>query len=168
MGRKLITFEELKKVLHYCKETGRWTWLTSMGARGAVGSQAGSYNTLTGYNNIKVKGRLYIASRLAYFWVNGEWPAGDMDHINGVKADDRWVNLRCVSTRVNTQNQRQARSDSQCGLLGAFWDTKRQRWYSKITLGYGRKKWLGTFPDATSAHSAYVKAKRQHHEGCTI
>lgn len=159
--------DSIKASLNYDAETGSFTWRIRKGARGLAGSIAGSIHT-AGYRTVKIDGVHYRACRLAFLLTLGQWPNGDVDHINGVKSDDRWSNLRDVSTQINCQNQIRARTDSSSGLLGAFWDKKREKWYSKLTLTDGSKKWLGTFPDALSAHQAYLAAKRINHEGCTL
>jgi hypothetical protein len=97
----------------------------------------------------------------------GSWPANTIDHINGIKTDNRIENLRDVTAAVNKQNMRAARSDSRSGLIGAIWQEDRKSWKAEIAVG-GKKKMLGRFKTAEAAHEAYVLAKRTVHEGCTL
>ena len=127
--------------------------------------KAGSVND-KGYIVIRCFGRLYHAHRLAWLLTHGAWPAGDIDHINGIRTDNRIANLRDVSRSVNQQNLKTARRDNQTGLLGVK-KTRCGTFEARINLN-GRYVHLGTFPAAAEAHQAYITAKRKHHEGCTI
>ena len=109
----------------------------------------------------------YLGYRLAWLYVHGKLPDGDIDHINGKPSDDRIKNLRDVSRSVNLQNQRAARSNNSSGLLGVFFQKTMNKWTSKIQLDWKTKS-LGYFDTAEEAHAAYLKAKRELHEGCTI
>lgn len=169
LKEQALSYDMLISALAYDPVTGVFTWTCRQGPRTLEGAAAGSIHKSTGYIVIGLAGlKGYRACRLAVFYMTQAWPIGDVDHVNGVKADDRWANLRAVSTQHNCQNQIRARSDSASGLLGAFWDKKRCQWYSKIDVGQGKKHWLGTFPTALEAHESYVAAKRNLHKGCTI
>lgn len=52
-----------------------------------------------------IHGYHYKASRLAWLYMTGEWPKYEMDHINHVKDDNRWVNLRDVTPAENCANR---------------------------------------------------------------
>jgi hypothetical protein len=114
---------------------------------------------------IGVGGRVYHAHRLAWLYVHGVWPAGDIDHINGDPLDNRLCNLRLVDRSVNMQNQRRARADSHLGVLGV--SARGGRFRASIAVR-GERFSLGTFDDVHAAQDAYVTAKRRLHEGCTI
>lgn len=57
-----------------------------------------------GYLRIKIDGKEYRAHRLAWLFVNGEFPLGNLDHINGIKTDNRFCNLRIASVAENSWN----------------------------------------------------------------
>lgn len=90
-----LTLERVKELLHYDQETGLFYWNAKRG-RCAKLSVAGSWNSY-GYRRIKVDGRGYPAHRLAWLHVHGRWPQGEIDHINGIKHDNRIANL-CEAT----------------------------------------------------------------------
>jgi hypothetical protein len=130
-------------------------------ARGAVRRDVCKRRTRT----MRVDWVLYEEHRLVWLYHTGEWPDNPIDHINGNPKDNRIENLRSVSHVVNMQNQRRAMSTSKTGLLGAFpWKGK---FLAQITVD-GRIRNLGVFKTAQEAHEAYVKAKREFHDGCTI
>lgn len=120
-----------------------------------------------GYITFQVEGFTHQAHRLAWLYVRGEWPKQQIDHINGVRADNRIENLRDVSSRTNAQNLRRAHSKNKLGVMGVRKGVTPGRWEASIVVD-GRRKWLGTFPTPEAAHAAYIEAKRTFHEGCTI
>lgn len=109
---------------------------------------------------------IFRAHRLAWFYVHGEWPHGDIDHIDGNPANNAIANLRCVNRSVNMENQRRARADSKLGILGV--SQRSQNSYQAAIGVRGVRHSLGSFATAEEAHQAYLTAKRQLHVGCTI
>ena len=167
-----LTAERLREVLSYDPETGVLRW--RMARRGVgVGMVAGNKKP-DGYIRIGVDYRMYKAHRLAWLHFYGRWPVSEIDHINGVRDDNRMANLRDVSRQVNGQNQRKARhmavpSPFNTGLLGTHFDLKRQLFVAQINdPGTGKKKHLGAYTTAAEAHAAYLKEKRKIHEGNTL
>lgn len=131
------------------------------------GKVAGNTNH-AGYVRIGLggaKSNSYMAHRLAWLYMTGEWPVADIDHINGKRSDNRWVNLRSVSRSVNLQNQRVARSNNNTGLLGV---TRTRGGFGAQIAAYGEQRWIGTFQTPEAAHAAYIAAKRVLHEGNTL
>lgn len=99
-----LTHGRLLEVLHYSLETGKFTWLQCKPQKWYMqGKLAGSVG-YQGYASIRVDGVPQQAHRLAYLYVTGCWPTEDMDHINGVRSDNRWENLRACSRSENMQN----------------------------------------------------------------
>lgn len=163
MPRNDLPAARVRELLHYDKATGRFTWLVSRPGAPA-GSEAGTINN-NGYRLIAVDGVRYRAHRLAWLWVKGVWPAGEIDHRNTKRSDNRWRNLRQATFEHNQQNRRRALRTNRLGLLGVSKAGCRFR----ATIFYGGKdRHLGTFDTAAEAHAAYVAAKRQHHPGCTL
>lgn len=168
MKRSDISQQRLLELLDYDLETGAFTRKVSTGGRygATVGAEAGCLND-SGYLLISLQSLQYRAHRLAWLYVTGAWPKFEIDHINGIRSDNRWENLRDVSGSVNLQNKRQAQSNSKTGLLGASWNTRDERFVSRIKVN-GKYRSLGGFDSAELAHAAYLAAKRQLHAGCTI
>lgn len=158
-----VDIEAIKRELSYCPDTGAFRW--TVAARGRqLSRDAGTINTL-GYRVICFRGRLLLAHRVAFVFMTGSWPEFDVDHINGQKADNRWVNLRDVRRAVNVQNRRSATNESKTGMLGVV---KVGRRYQASIGVNGKTKKLGYFDSPEEAASAYVSAKRELHIGCTL
>ena len=122
------------------------------------GHQAGS-PCGGGYRVIVIDRVPYYAHRLAWLYVHGEHPAGEIDHINAVAADDRIASLRQCSRSENARNTRR-RNPS--GFKGVFASQSR-RWRAQISLN-GRSTHLGMYDTAQEAAAAYDAAARLHFE----
>jgi hypothetical protein len=166
MAETHLTAARLHELLSYDPATGIFTWRITCGSRAPAGRTAGSISA-TGYRYIKIAKHSYKAHRLAWLYANGAWPILQIDHINGNPLDNRLANLRNADASLNQQNQRKPRSDSTSGFLGVSWYKHHRKWAARIFLD-GRLLHLGFFATAEKAHAAYLKAKRIHHEGCTI
>jgi hypothetical protein len=162
---ELLTNDRLKELFHYNPDTGAFTTRSEAPQWGRTRNAQGGVIHESGYLMISIQRRLYRAHRLAWLYMNGVWPSGQIDHINGMRNDNRWSNLRDVPHWMNNQNQRQATSKSLSGLLGV--SKKRKRWEAKIGVN-GQTLHLGIFDTPVEAHEAYLSAKRKLHPGCTI
>jgi HNH endonuclease len=160
-----LTAARLRELLSYDPATGLFTRLVSGRGRGAIAGSVAGGKSLCGYIRIGVSGRFYMAHRLAWLYTHGVWPAGDIDHINGEKADNRLSNLRDVSTSVNMQNQRSAQPRNASGFLGVTRHGNRFEASIKIN---GVNLYLGSYGSPEEAHASYLKEKRRIHPGCTI
>lgn len=161
-----ISAERLKSLYRYDKSAGVFVFVTARGPKKA-GDIAGTVRS-DGYWVNQIDGRFYQMHRLVWFYVNGVWPIGEIDHIDGNPGNNRIENLRDVSPLVNKQNlHRAAVNKKYSNLLGAQWCDQRKCWRSSIRVN-GETRFLGVFDTDFAAHCAYVKAKRELHEGCTI
>lgn len=169
--------EDLRKVLAYDPETGALTWksrpveMFDEGLRGAdVSCTAwnGRHNgkpaltAVDGDNYLrgKIFGRRYFAHRVAWAIFHGEWPSGQIDHINGIRDDNRIANLRVVTQAENLRNQRQRR-DNTSGRVGVVWRRDAGKWQAAINHN-GRRLHLGLFTDFSAASAARDEAERAH------
>lgn len=164
MAAAILTADQLREVLAYDPETGVFTWRGPTPIRMA-GKQAG-YATVWGYQLIGIRRKYFFGHRLAWLYMTGSWPANDIDHINGVRDDNRFANLRDVSRSVNLQNQRRARRGKHSEAPLGVWRVGN-RWVSQINVG-GEVKHLGSFGAPEAAHEAYLAAKRLFHPGNTL
>jgi hypothetical protein len=102
---------DLKTILHYCPETGVFTWKARAANRVQVGDVAGMVRP-DGYVTIGANGSRHLAHRLAWLYMAGAWPSGVVDHMNGDRTDNRWSNLRDVRPAENNANRRKVRTDA--------------------------------------------------------
>lgn len=156
----MLTQARVREVLSYDPTTGEFTRL--------VGRRAGRKCrcSLGRSLQVMIDGRNYAnAHRLAFLYMNGAWPAGQVDHINGVRSDNRWANLRDVDQSTNMQNRQRSQSNSKTGVLGVSPSIGRYR--AAIDVD-GKFKHLGRFDSVEEAAAAYLAAKRQFHGGNTL
>lgn len=132
-----------------------------MSSRVQVGDEAGTLDR-HGYRQICIGYKLVKAHRIAWFLYYGEWPKNCIDHVNGIKTDNRIVNLRDVNHRWNNQNLHAARDGSASRFLGVSLDG--MRWRAQIRVN-GKNRNLGRFNTEQEAYAAYISAKRKLHDG---
>lgn len=149
-----ITLKILKELLDYFPLTGIFTRKVAIPySKVKVGDTAGGTNG-EGYTHIGIDGKKYKAHRLAWLYHYGEWPKGQIDHLNGVRTDNRICNLRDVTNRQNSNNKKRHREGH---LVGTFFDKRRGTWQARIYVK-GKCKYLGTFNTQQEASDAYQKA----------
>src|SRR5262245_25342238 len=152
--QSVLTKEEAVRLLSYDPKSGVLRWRIGQGVARA-GNIAGTVKS-DGYRAIRINRRSYNAHRLAWLIAKGEWPAGDVDHRNGQRKDNRIENLRLATGSQNLANQGLRRTNtSRC--KGVSWHRANKRWWASMNLG-GRKRSLGFFRDLESACRAYCAA----------
>lgn len=155
--------QRLWELFTYSPGTGILAWKTRKGGR-LAGTRAGNVER-SGYRVVKLDDQIFKEHRIIWAYCTGEWPAVEIDHVDGDKTNNRVSNLRTVTRNGNAQNLRGGRGKSP--LLGAHWNTEAGRWRSKIVAD-GKQKFLGYFSTPEEAHEAYLRAKRELHSTCTI
>ena len=156
-----LTAERLREVLDYDPETGVFTRvLKTCGTRRTKGSI-----NLAGYLTIRIGDTAHYCHRLAWLYVHGSWPSGEIDHVDGDRSNNRISNLRDATRSVNNQNRKRAQRRSDSGVLGVFKDKKK--WNAKITID-GSTYNLGNYSTKDDAYAAYLGAKRLLHPGNTL
>ena len=154
----MITQEQLQELLHYCPETGVFTWLANMSSRARKGSKAGSIRYASSgksYRMIKVHGREYLEHRLAFLYMLGDLPEHEVDHIDGNGLNNLWSNLRTVTVHENRKNKRKPANNTS-GVMGVCWRKRSRKWQAQIQHA-GHTKHLGHFynkEDAIAARKA--------------
>ena len=151
----MITQENLKSILHYSPETGLFTRLVNRQCVRA-GDIAG-YQTEYGYIRIGIDGKNHRAHRLAWLYMTGSWPSEQIDHINGIRSDNRWENLREATHGQNKMNSLSPLN--KCGLKGVT--RNGNNWMAQIRV-QKQRIYLGTFASKEDAHAAYCAAADKH------
>ena len=160
----MLTQARLKYLFNYNPDTGVFTRLVAIGGKAQIGVIAGSSDK-DGYWRIGIERKMYPSHRLAWLYMTGKWPKKHIDHKNCNPSDNRFENLREATIKTNRQNIKKASIRNVLGVLGVTFYKGKFTSYIKVD---GKSKNLGRFNTADEAHQAYVKAKRQFHEGCTI
>jgi hypothetical protein len=159
----MVDLAKLKELLHYDPDTGLFTWLVSRGRHARPGSQAGTIHKVkrshASYLRIKIDGKSYLAHRLAFLYMTGEWPTGQPDHRNTDGLDNSWENLRDSSQSQNQAN-RPARKDNRSGIKGVSYCDRDQLYHAEIQCD-GQRIGLGYFKEAGPAALAYAKAAKE-------
>ena len=160
-----IDSTRLKDFLTYDPKSGQFYWKINRGYHIKVGDVAGCLHH-NGYIVISIEKQQHQAHRLAWLYVYGEYPKHYIDHINGIRSDNKIQNLRDATQAENCQNLKKPRGQS--GFLGVSIDTfRKNRWKSSIKLN-GKNIHLGWFKTPEEASQAYIQAKRQFHPFNTL
>ena len=156
----MITIERLKHVINYHAETGAMTWRIRKGKQPA-GKQVGT-DKGNGYLQVEIDGKLYLVSRLAWFYVHHAWPTKHIDHIDRNTSNNRINNLREADDQQNGAN-RTRQKNNKIGIKGVYWSEIHQRWIAQCKGGRRRIVKYCKTPEA--AKDAYaVMAKELHGE----
>lgn len=128
----MITAERLREILEYDPDTGHFINRCVRGnqAKGIVAGTKG----VTGYIQIRIENVFYTGHRLAFLYMEGEWPS-EVDHINHIRHDNRWENLRIVTRQGNTRN-RSKPSNNTSGMVGVTYYAERSQYRAFIGVDY--------------------------------
>ncbi len=164
-----ITAAELRSLMAYDPDTGIFQWKERPQSdfterKFALiwnGRFAGRVigNTKSTYKMAFVKGRGRTLHRLAFIWVTGENPKGDIDHINRDKHDNRWSNLRVV-TRTSNRHNCDPSAKNTSGVVGVCWHKDAKAWVAQIKK-HGKNHHLGLFREFSDAVARRKLAEKQ-------
>lgn len=151
-----LSQKQLKSFLKYNPTTGEFTYLKYRNRNARAGQTAGRVHW-KGYRYIMIDRKSYAAHRLAFLYMEGAFPTGEVDHINCIKHDNRFCNLRVCSRAENIRN-----SPSYRGLLPKGVCSTKYGFVARITVNYKRIH-LGTFNTVDEAEIAYQNAAKRYH-----
>lgn len=153
----MLTQERLRETLSYDKDTGLFTWVKPQRRTDRLGQTAGF--DVNGYVGICIGLKKYMAHRLAWLYVTGEWPSDEIDHRNRVRSDNRFDNLRSATHHKNTFNQSLRKNIS--GVTGVAWDAVNEKWRAHISPN-GKMISLGRHIELSDAVSARRLAEAKY------
>ena len=133
------TLEDLIKLtLSYDPDSGSMTWkertkdLFTASDKRTAEHKANNWNSKHagkeaftcvgghGYRTGTLMGKRHLLHRVAFVLVTGGWPKMLVDHINGDKLDNRWVNLREANYFQNAHNR--SSHGKTCQYVGVYWN----------------------------------------------
>ena len=164
----------LSKLLKYEPLTGKLVWkergqeLFSEGKFSAFkswntrwsGKEAFFSFDTHGYLSGRIFGKTHRAHRVIIAMTTGFWPDGDVDHINGIRSDNRISNLRVVCRQENSRNASKSRRNTS-GTVGVSWSKKDKRWRAGICVD-GKEIYLGNFLNIDDAVNARLRANQKY------
>lgn len=162
----LTTAERVQDLLFYNSITGEFTWRQGRAGTAAPGAQAG-LRKKRGHLEIKVDGVRFMAHRLAWLWMTGEWPEDEIDHIDRNPGNNAWNNLRKATPAQNKLN-RPCDPRSAIGLKGVTQARGREgkpvpgKFKAQIARN-GTMEYLGTYKTPEEAHAVWKIAYLELH-----
>lgn len=174
----LLTQSYLKECLDYSLDTGTFTWKTRPIEHFKTDNSQKLWNArfsnkdigslhCDGYFVIRLGGKNYLSHRIAWLYVHGCFPENQIDHVNGIRTDNRLINLRPANNAENAQNERKARLNNKSGFLGVSWNRDNKKFRARIITN-GKSKHLGYFESPEEAHENYLQEKRKLHPYNTL
>lgn len=145
--------KRIRAAFTYNPDSGVLKWKTSPCNGVAAGTVAGCLS-YAGYQIVEFENKRHYAHRLIWVVHYGRWPAKSIDHINGIKSDNRLCNLREASPAENAWNR--------TGVRGYAWCKLTKRWRVRMRVN-GRVIDLGRFDTEAEARAAYQGAALVYH-----
>ena len=149
----MLTQEIVHELLDYDPETGKlfWKersrrWFSSNREYNRwntrySGKEAFVYLNKKGYFHGKLLGKSYKLHQVIWIYMTGKWPENEIDHINHIKNDNRWYNLRLVSHQENCKNCSRSKRNTS-GHVGVH--RNKEKWRARIMYN-GKYIYLGDF-----------------------
>jgi hypothetical protein len=160
MSQEELDDAYIREHLSYDEKTGNLFWIKNPRNKKIIGDVAGALNS-EGYLHITANMKRYKAHRIAWFLSKGYWPNNYIDHINGIKTDNRISNLRVVTHRENMRNTT-AYKTSKTGVKGVV--LVGNSYIAKIGVNY-KNVHIGSFKTLYEAKKAYEDAALKLHQG---
>jgi len=161
-----ITQSDVVSALIYEPDTGLLKWRG--GRPKTIKGNIAGYKRDNGYIDVRVNRTLIRAHRLIWLYVYGYLPIS-IDHINGIRDDNRLCNLRECTNGENQQNikAKKRTQEKKSQFLGVSWCKKANKWRAQIR--HKRKALhIGYFECEKDAYSAYLSKKSQLHTFCPL
>jgi len=145
-GSGILTWKP-RSVEYFCAPKYQKIWNKNFAGKPALNMLSAE-----GYRVGKIQSISFFAHRVIWAMVYSEWPSDQIDHINGIKSDNRIPNLRIVSNLTNQRNQ-SLPAHNTSGVMGVTWDKESRKWKAQIRVG-PRNYNLGRFADIDDAAAA--------------
>jgi len=153
-----MNIERLKELFSYDPETGLLYWRAR--GRGRIKKKPAGTLLSTGYVGIVADGKRLLAHRICWAIANSKEPADQIDHINGVRIDNRICNLREAKNSQNGKNMSISKRNTS-GVSGVSFDKINQKWRAYIRVD-GVHLNLGRWPSIKQAKLARIGAEKKY------
>lgn len=147
------------EMIDYNKDTGELFWNHMANKR--VRNKPANTIDRQGYVVVRLDGKYCLGHRIAWFKHYGVWPEGQIDHINGIKHDNRISNLRVATHSQNCWNKPK-QSNNTSGFKGVTFHKTTCKYHARICANK-KSISLGYYQTAEEASNAYVKAAGELH-----
>ena len=154
-----LTVEKARSLFFYDGSTGELRWRIASGCIKA-GSLVKSKDS-KGYLMVCVNKHHYKAHRIIWLMEKGSWPPGQIDHMNGMKSDNRLCNLRLATQKQNSANTG-IRSSNKSGFKGVHYHRQSGKWQASICFD-GKLQYLGLYDTALEASIVYARELNTKH-----
>jgi len=151
--------EEILELFDYNPNTGIVVRRKTVSPNAKKGDIAGAVNRY-GYVAICVNYKPCIMHIIIWIYMTGEIPSKDIDHINHVRDDNRWTNLRLASRSENQRNRSMPKTNTS-GFLGVSWNKVREKWEVYI-MANSKRVHLGCFACKLDAVATRVRANKKY------
>jgi hypothetical protein len=158
----MINAKEVRELFEYNPENGNLTWVKKRKyfSKLLLGNIAGTLND-NGYRAVTIKGKTYQIHRIIWLYVHGKFPENVIDHINGIKDDNRLCNLRDCTISENNLNTKLSKNNVS-GIKGIHWNKLKNKWHGQINFNK-KKIFIGYFDDFFEACCKIRSARNKYH-----
>lgn len=143
-----LTAKEVRDIFNYNPDIGLLTWCVYRKGTKGIGKEAGNPQN-KGYRQVHINYKRYLVHRIIWLFVTGAWPEEEIDHINGIRDDNRWNNLRQVTAYENKKNSKRYKNNTS-GVTGVSWNDKQSKWVAYIHVN-NKMNHFGFFANKSDA-----------------
>jgi len=137
---------------------GELVWLRTKG-RAIQGAPVGWVNKKHGYREMNIDGKRKKVHHVVWFLHTGEWP--DMlDHINGIRDDNRIENLRVCTAVENSRNRK--KTTRRLLPRSVYYTNNKEKYRVSVQVD-GKFKHIGVFSDLKEAETAAKQARELYY-----
>ncbi len=154
-----LTYEYVTSILEYYPDTGVFLWLVDGDnfKKADVADKGGSSKY---YRYISINDNTFMAHRVAWLCVMREWPKEQIDHVDHVKNNNIFSNLREVSNAENSRNMPLSKNNKS-GVSGVIQCKQKTKWLAQINVNK-QPLILGYFEDKFEAICARLSANNKY------
>lgn len=159
LSRSKVTQEQLRELFTLDPDEGVFRYRVNR-VRSKAGSVAGSIHH-KGWRSIMINQRRYQEHHLVWLYVHGEWPVHEIDHVNGVRDDNRLSNLREADAFQQVMNCARPRTNTS-GVKNVHFDRLSCKFKVYVKCR-GKRVFVGSFPTLHEASEAATNARDRLH-----